>query len=275
MWSLTTPVITLSKAQEPQMVKATKTGFVQGNMSSKGLTLCHSCPFMNANRVNIESAMDPNISLTSSGMESGSSTSWPQPIILVVRIAREYRATNVSTSTQNMLCIALTTPMASWRRGRIALTTRTNRSILINRSMRANIIIFPRLPLLPDPTSCCVKPRHASNTHWSKTPLRTIERSNKFQPRSSESVKKPSRLMRILNTSSKTKNISNICSTQNHTGDFMSVSMPIVTALRTMTKPTMDWNLADSTHFRSVRINTRASRKILRNLTALKRMRIG
>mmetsp|Transcript_175383 Transcript_175383/g.562629 ORF Transcript_175383/g.562629 Transcript_175383/m.562629 type:complete len:238 (-) Transcript_175383:843-1556(-) len=235
MWSLTTPVMTLRSAHDPQMVKATNSGLVHWSRSNNGRTLCHSCPFMKANSVNMESSIVANISWVSFGIASGSSRIWPQPIILVVRIAKEYRQTNVSTSTQNMLCIARTTPMASWRSGRIALTTRTSRRMRIKRSIRANIIICPKLLRWFSPS---MRLSQIFSNHWSKTPHRTMKKSIKFQYRSSGSVKNLQCFMRNLKLSSSTKNTNMICSTQNHMGDFKSVSKPMMTELSTMTTPT-------------------------------------
>mmetsp|Transcript_28021 Transcript_28021/g.65801 ORF Transcript_28021/g.65801 Transcript_28021/m.65801 type:complete len:263 (-) Transcript_28021:14-802(-) len=238
------------------MVNTTNMSFVQGMRFSSGATLCHSWLFMNANRVNMESAIVLNMSRVSSGMSCMELRSSPLPIARVVRIARAYSATKVKTSTQNMLCMARTTPMASMYSGRMARTTRTSRRILIRRRSRASVINLLRPPPL---WLLCVMKLHALSTQSSMTPAATMVMSKMFQPPSSELVKNSQPRCLTRRTASSTKKESIICSAHSHIGDWMSVSSPMITAFKRITTPTADWNVADSTQEKSAVKSTRSS----------------
>mmetsp|Transcript_117688 Transcript_117688/g.293427 ORF Transcript_117688/g.293427 Transcript_117688/m.293427 type:complete len:238 (+) Transcript_117688:575-1288(+) len=148
MLSLTTPVITLRSAHEDKIVNITHTGFAHGKNSKIGAMSCQYWRFMIPNSVNRESRTVPNRALVSKGMSCASGI-MALPIKFVVSRAEAYKATIVSTSTQNMLCKAFMMPTARWYSGRTAFTSLRSRNIRIKRKILTSIIIWPKPPLKP------------------------------------------------------------------------------------------------------------------------------
>mmetsp|Transcript_74815 Transcript_74815/g.167871 ORF Transcript_74815/g.167871 Transcript_74815/m.167871 type:complete len:231 (+) Transcript_74815:574-1266(+) len=113
MLSLTTPVITLSNAQEERIVKTTHTGFIQGKALKMGFTSLQYWLFIKPKRVKSESGTVEKRACVSASMVSVPVT-MPLPMRFVISRAQAYKATMVSTSTQNMLWSARMMPTARW-----------------------------------------------------------------------------------------------------------------------------------------------------------------
>mmetsp|Transcript_66830 Transcript_66830/g.186585 ORF Transcript_66830/g.186585 Transcript_66830/m.186585 type:complete len:241 (+) Transcript_66830:366-1088(+) len=199
MLSLTTPVITDRSDQEENIVNTTKTIFKNGHSCNSGSTRTQSCPFMIAKSVNMEAKTSWKSSWFAGSASLMPSSPWPT--ILVISMAEMYSATSVRTRTQNMLCIASTTPIAKMYNGRTAFTKRTRRRIRRSRRVRASKTTSPS----DDgdvflATSCIQK----FLSHSSKAPNITMQKSSQFQAQSAE-TKKPN-LWRLSRTEiSKTK----------------------------------------------------------------------
>mmetsp|Transcript_17286 Transcript_17286/g.60395 ORF Transcript_17286/g.60395 Transcript_17286/m.60395 type:complete len:379 (-) Transcript_17286:459-1595(-) len=246
MLSLTTPVITDSRAQEEKIVKTTKSIFMPGYLLRMGSTLRHSSPFMSTKRLNMEVGTVPKSFRVSMGMLEGSSNIAPCPITRVVNIATVYKVTSVNTSTQNMLCMASMTPRAKRYRGLTTLTRRSSRRMRNNRSIRMRSKISPNSLLRCWPRTMDI---HKFNIHWSKTPNTTIRKSRQFQIAPS-SVKNCIPCRRNRTKSSNKKNARRRLSMGAHNGDWMSVSRPIMKILRMITKEARYWNQACSVQLR-------------------------